>query len=441
MEQGKLWAGADCGPEIQKPTQVGETKARCVAADRSQVALRPQDLDSLIADDHPARLLWQAVERLDLTRFYQPIKARENRPGRTPTDPKVLLVLWLYATSEGEGSARRIERLTHEHRGYRWLRGEVPLNHHMLSDFRWQHAQAVDELLTQLLGVLIHQGLVKLTRVAQDGLRIRASAGKASFRRRKKLKECLELARKQVQALKEQSAEDVAQRSAAQNAARQRAAAEREQRLQQALKELDAIEAQRVVSAKTGGWKPKSEPRASRTDPQARTMKMPDGGFQPGYNVQLASASTFIVGVSVTNEGTDSAQAVPMLEQIERRTGERPKQGLYDAGYSKKKTIDELDALGVEVFAAAQKHGKRDPYEVLPSDSAAVGEWRRRMTSEEGKKVYKERAEHERVNADVRTQRTLDRMLVRGIDKVLSVAVLNVLTYDLLRWISMGIGS
>lgn len=441
MEQGKLWVEADVASEVKEAAPMIETAARWVGADRSQVCLRPLDLDSLIAEDHPARLLWQAVERLDLNKFYDAIKARENRPGRTPTDPKVLLVLWLYATSEGEGSARRIERLTQEHRAYRWIRGEVPLNHHMLSDFRWQRAEAMDELLTHLLGVLMHQGLLKLGQVAQDGLRVRASAGSGSFRRRKKLKECVAMARQRVQALKEQSTEEAAQRSAAQRAAQERAANERNQRLEQALKELDAIEAHREKVKKAGGWTPKKEARVSWSDGQARVMKMANGGFRPGYNVQLASASTFVVGVDVTNEGTDGAQAVPMLEQIERRTGERPKQGLYDAAYSNKETIDELEKRGVEMFAAAQKRGEHDPYEVVSSDSPAVAQWRRRMAGDEGKSIYKKRSEHELVNAKVRTWQSLDRMLVRGIDKVLAVAVLNALTYDLVRWISLGMGS
>jgi alpha-beta hydrolase superfamily lysophospholipase len=249
------------------------------------------------------------------------------------------------------------------------------------------------------------------------------------------------MAREQVQALKEQSAEQVAQRSAVQRAAQERAASERKQRLEQALKELDAIETHREKVKKAGGWNPRKEARASWSDPHARTMKMAAGEFRPAYNVQLASASKFIVGVSVTNEGTDGAQAVPMLEQIERRTGARPKQGLYDSGYSNKDTVEELDKRGVEVFAAGQKHGERDPYEALPQDSQAVAQWRQRMRTDEGKAIYKKRSEHELFNADVRTRQTLDRMLVRGIDKVLAVAVLNVLTYDLLRWISLGTGS
>lgn len=445
MDQGALWqdTGGDDGGRAERAGEK-QGRARWVGADRAQVAWRSVDLESLIADDHPARLLWQAVERLDLSKFYEPIKARENAAGRPATDPRVLLVLWLYATSQGVGSAREIERLTTQHIGYRWLRGEVPLNHHLLSDFRWKQAEAIDKLLTQLLGVLMHQGLITLVRVAQDGLRVRANAGTSSFRRRKKLRECIAMVRAQIEALKSERPDQSAERSARQRAAQQRAASEREQRLERALGELDKIEAQRKEAEKAGGWRPKGEPRASWTDPEARKMHMADGGCRPGYNVQLATEteSNFIVGVAVTNDGTDYAHATPMIEQIEERTGQRPNEYLLDGGFVSKATVDELSARKVELFAPPPNRGKKDPYEVRANDSPAVAALRQRMAGEQAKEIYKERASNsERVNADVRTRRTMGEILVRGAPKVLCVAVINALTYDLLRWISVGTGA
>lgn len=445
MEQGAFWqdtGGSDGGRAEALSDK--QAPVRLVSADRSQVAWRAVDLDGLIADDHPARLLWQAVERLDLRKFYEPIKARENVAGRPPTDPRVLLVLWLYATSQGVGSAREIERLTKQHIGYRWLRGEVPLNHHQLSDFRWKQAEAIDKLLTQLLGVLMHQGLITLVRVAQDGLRVRASAGASSFRRRKKLKECMAMVSAQIEALKSERPQDSAERSVRQRAAQQRAARERQQRLERALGELDKIEAQRKEAEKAGGWRPKGEPRASWTDAEARRMHMADGGCRPGYNVQLASEtqSNFIVGVALTNDGTDYAHAVPMIEQIEERTAQRPKEYLFDGGFVSKQTVGEVTALEVELFAPPPNRGKQDPYEVRAKDSPAIAALRQRMDGEQAKEIYKERASNiERVNADVRTRRTLGKILVRGAPKVLCVAVMNALTYDLLRWIKLGTGA
>src|ERR1043166_1743151 len=137
-------------------------KPRLVTADRSQIALRPYDLDGLIPQSHPARVVWAFVEKLDLHKFYEPIKARENEPGRAPTDPKVLLALWLYATVNGVGAARELDRLCQEHRAYQWLCGGVPMNYHTLSDFRGERGAAFDDLLTQIIAVLAAQGLIKL---------------------------------------------------------------------------------------------------------------------------------------------------------------------------------------------------------------------------------------------------------------------------------------
>lgn len=439
MEQQRLLEVEAVGSKTAEPSATGSTATapRLVTADRSQIELRPFDLDGLIPADHRARLIWQAVERLDLSRFYEWIKAREHQPGRPPTDPKVFVALWLYATAEGVGSARELERLCQEHRAYQWLRGGVPLNYHTLSDFRTAHEEALDDLFTQLLAVLLQQKLIVLKRVAQDGLRVRASAGSDSFRRRKKLKDFVKQARRQVEEVKK-AAQDP-EISARQRAARERVAQERVERLNRAMGELKKVEELRLNQS--GGKKAKSEPRASTTDPQARNMRMGDGGYHPGYNVQLATESggNFIVGVGITNSSSDHGQVKPMIEQIEQRTGERPEEYLVDGGYTGKQTIEDVSEMGVVVYGPVGKRGEIDNHRVKLNDSAAVAAWRKRMGSPEGKEIYKERAPlSERVNADVKTQRTLNRMLVRGMNKVLAVALWNALAYNILRWISVG---
>src|SRR5262249_51545012 len=292
-------------------------RVRVVTADRQQLQLRPTDFEGLLAADHPARAMWTAVERLDLGAFYAPIRAREHQPGRPPTDPKVLVALWLYATADAVGSARELERLCHEHDAYQWLRGGVPINYHLLSDFRVGHDQALDELFTQVLAVLLQQRLITLQRVSQDGLRVRASAGTSSFRRHGKLKQWLAVARAQVRAVK---AADPAAVTARQRAAQARAARERAQRLERALGHLEQVVARRAVLR--GGRQPKGEARASTTDATARTMKMSDGGFRPAYNIQLASVpdSQVIVGVQVSTCASDHGQAPAMVAAIEART-------------------------------------------------------------------------------------------------------------------------
>jgi transposase len=412
---------------------------RLLTAERRQVTLQPCDLESLLPPEHRARAIWAMVERLELTRFYEGIRAREAEPGRPATDPKVLVALWLYATCDGIGSARELARRCAEDDAYRWLRGGVPVNHHTLSDFRTGHAAALDELLTQVLAALLKAGLLTLKRVAQDGLRVRASAGTGSFRRRPRLAQCLEAARDHVAAMKAAGDSAAAAKRTRTQAAQERAVREREARVTQALAELEKVEALRAQQR--GGHRSRSEPRASKTDGEARTMHMGDGGYRPAYNVQLATETTsgVIVGVQVTNAGTDGAQAVPMVAEIERRLGARPAEYLVDGGFATAATVEVLSAQGITVYAPVpERRGIAETHAPRAQDSAAVAEWRQRMASEEAKPIYRERAATaERVNADLRTWRTLDRFLVRGLRKTLSVVLWNALAFNLLRWAAL----
>lgn len=409
---------------------------RVLTADRRQLQWRPFDLEASLPADHRARSIWSMVEKLDLTLFYEPIAARGSDPGRPAIDPKILVCLWLVATSEGIGSARRLARLCDEHDAYRWICGGVSVNHHTLSDFRVGHAKALDDLMTQVLAVLMKQGLVTLERVAQDGMRVRASAGAASFRREKSLVACLEEARRHVEQAKREGDEPDTQRTARERAATERAVREREERIEKALKELPLARAPKPA-------KEKDEARVSTTDPEARVMKMGDGGFRPAYNVQLATdtKSRVIVGVSITNAGSDMGQMEPMIEEIVQRTKEMPDEFLVDGGFAKLEAIDNAAGRGITVYAPVPTPRVEgvDPHQPKPKDPEAVAEWRKRMGTDAAKEIYKQRAATaETVNADLRTWRGLDRFTVRGMTKVLSVALWSALTYNLLRWSAAG---
>ena len=408
---------------------------RLVTADRSQIELRAFDLDSLIPQNHRARLLWQVLQAFDLRKFEEPIKAREGEAGRAATDPRILVALWLYATADGVGAARELDRLCREHRAYEWLCGKVPMNYHTLSDFRVKHAQALDDLFTQILAVLMHKGLLHVRRVSQDGLRVRASAGTGSYRRPETLKKCLAAAGQQVEAVKKMA--DDAALTARQRAARERAAREREQRVSAAIEAVKRLQKRR--EKKQGGRTAKGEPRGSTTDPQASKMRMADGGFRPAYNLQFAADTQagVIVGVAVSDIGSDAGLAKPMLEQIRQRTGSQPEEFLGDGGYPDTKTINALEKMGTTLYAPVTVRGDQDPYHPRPRDSAATRQWRERMNTTEAKAIYKERAAtSERVNADVRTHRTLDRLLVRGLGKVTCVALWNAIAFNLLRMVA-----
>lgn len=414
---------------------------------RSQLMLRPQCLEDLIGEDHPARVIWEVTGSLDLSAFYVSIRAREGSAGRDATDPRLLVALWLYAATEGVGSARELSRLCLEHDGYRWLCGGVSLNHHTLSDFRVGHGEALDTLLTQVLAALLEKKLVEVWRISQDGTRIRACAGASSFRRRERLESLLEQSQAHVEELKRQVQEpgEAAAPSARLRAAQQRAARERQERLEEALKLLPELELRQQKLAKKISAKDKAkklrEPRVSTTDASARVMKMADGGFRPAVNVQLACdpSSRAIVGVEVSSQGVDTGLSEPMREQVEKRTGEKVREHLLDGGYLDLKEIERAAGLGVDLYVPARPPRNPDKrltaYDPKASDSPEVAAWRQRMGSEEGQAIYKLRGSTiETVNADLKTYRGLGPLTVRSLAKVRCAVLWSVLAYNLLHF-------
>jgi transposase len=419
----------------------------------------------LLADDHRVRLVWDFVEGLDLKALHATIKARDGRPGHPPADPRILLALWLYATVEGIGSAREIARLCDEHIGFQWLCGEVGMNAKTLADFRVDHSAVLERLLVDSFTALVRAGVASLDQVAQDGVRVRASAGAASFRRHSTLQECRREAAKVLADLRAQVNADPGAASRQQAAARQRAAEDRERRVRAALavseellaqqQEQARLEAEReaereakkaqqaeaqaktVEIEETAGKKPRvSEPRASTTDAQARVMKMADGGFRPAYNVQFATdtKSTAIAAVSVDNIGSDMGKMAPMNDALASQYGERPRRHLVDGGFVKLDDIETLAGNGVEVFAPVPKprDASRDRHAPQDSDGPAVAAWRKRMGEDEAKEIYKQRAATaECANAQARN-RGLTQFLVRGVEKVKTVALWHALTHNMI---------
>src|SRR5258706_9156598 len=256
----------------------GPAAPRVQRPNRTQLVLRALDLEGVLADDHRARVVWDFVEGLDLRPLYETIKAVEGQAGRPPIDPAILMALWLYGTIEGVGSARALARLCEEHDAYRWICGGVAVNYHTLADFRVGHGEVLDGVLTSSVAALLAEGLVELTRVAQDGVRVRASAGGASFRRQDRLTEYLATAAVRVQSLRDELDADPGAGSRRQAAAQQRAAEERRRRVADALAQLPGLEERRRKAGVKGPT------RLSTTDPDARVMKMADAGFRPAFN-------------------------------------------------------------------------------------------------------------------------------------------------------------
>lgn len=309
-----------------------QIKARIIEVNRRQNVLRAVDVERLIDDDHQARAIWEFVGKMDLSRFYASIGSVEGEAGRAAWDPKVLICVWIYAYSRGIGSAREIERRCGFDPAFQWLTGMEVINYHTLSDFRMSGEVALNELFSQVIGLLSADGLITLERVMHDGTKVRAKASSDTFRREERIREYLKLAEKQIEAMGDPRKEDLSRR---QEKARERAHRERKEKLQLALNELEKI--QKSKSCKEA----KEQARASVSDPEARIMKQSDGGFAPNYNAQIStdSAHGIVVGASLTQNGSDYNELIPALNTIEAEMGKLPKHIVVDGGYTSRENI------------------------------------------------------------------------------------------------------
>jgi transposase len=448
-------------PRQLAPERLNVAAARLRTAERRQVALRAVCLDELVPQDHRVRMVWRFVEGLDLTALLAGIKSVEGRPGHPPADPRILLALWLYATVEGVASARQAARLCEEHVAFQWLCGGVGMNAKTLADFRVLHGAALERLLVDSFTALVAAGVASLDRVAQDGVRVRAAAGAASFRRHSTLEECQARAAAALERLRQEAAGDPGAASRREASARLRAAQDREHRVAKALdvtRQLHERQQERARRREERAFREKQkradvgdkgdedasapkeekkekEPRASTTDAEARVMKMADGGFRPAYNVQFASdtRSGAVAGVAVDNSGSDMGKMGPMNAALAQDYGERPRQHLVDGGYVKFDDIEQLEKAGVDVYAPvpAPRDKSRDRHAPQQDDAPAVAAWRKRMSEDAAKDIYKERAATaECTNAQARN-RGLRQFLVRGVDKVKSIALMHGLTHNM----------
>lgn len=418
-------------------------RVRVKRPERAQIEWRPVALNQLLPEDHRARVVWRYVDSLDLSPLYGKIQAVEGRAGRDAVDPKILMALWMFATIEGISSARQLGRLCERDLAYMWICGGVGVNYHLLSDFRTAHGDFLDHLLADTISTLMHQGLVTLELVAQDGMRVRANAGGSSFRRKKTLDKCRREARQRVRKLREES-ENEANRDSSngrREAAQKRAAREREQRIEKALEELAQLQKQKEKRKKGSG----ERARCSTTDPEARNMKMGDGGFRPGYHVQFATdgKSRVIVGVGVTQSGSDRGQMSLMHKEISERYEKTPQHYVVDGGFASKDDITAVEKRNSKVIAPIygeeefRRNGK-DPHARQRWDSDEMFAFRQRMAGEEAKELYKQRPSiAEFPNAECRN-RGLHQFRVRGLEKVKTVTLWYAITFNFMRMINLG---
>jgi transposase len=411
---------------------------RIKAAIRNQRQFLDTSLDELVPQNSPVRAVWDMVVSADLSELYDRIQAVEGNVGRDAIDPRILMALWLFATVEGVSSAREIERLTKRDNCYRWICGGVSVNRTTLASFCTASPELLARVLIDYTAGLMGAGLVHLNRVSLDGTRVRASAGKSSFRRDETLAELQQQAEEQVTRLagertagKTSQSEKSTQESAAEDRARRIAQA------RQLIPELAQIREKRKKGDGVNA-------RVSTTDPDARTMKMANGGFNPAYNVQFATdnESGIIVGVEVNNLGGDKGLLTPMVEQIAENFGKVPQNLLADGGYMSYDDIEAAADKGVTIYVPVREEEQKqkkgiDPFQPLPGDSPALGEWRVRMGLEVSRELYKERAATaEWVNAQARN-RNLQQFRVRGLPKVKCIGLWYALAHNFIRGLTL----
>lgn len=414
---------------------------RVIGPDRAQLRWDMVDLDSQLPDDHRARLVWAFVEGLDLREFYDQIKARDAVAGRPATDPRVILAVWLYATLEGIGSARAIDRLCQQHAAYRWLCGGAPINHDLLAEFRRGNAALLDRLLTQSVTGLIAEKLISLEELAIDGTKVRARAGRGSLCKRKRLDSIEQAVAERVAALKKELDADPGGTERRRKQRALQAAEERAQRVKRAQQKLAELVQERAARAKTHAKQEaeKSEPKVSISDPEARVMRLPDRATEPAWNVQVATAKGFIVALDPTDRRNDSGLAPATVEQVVARCGEAPQRLLAD---TRAMTQDDIVGLAacypsMTVYSPPPPEREKVTAKTLETrrwkhrhEPPAIKAWRARMASEEGQEVYRRRKLTERAHGTIKN-RGMFRFLVHGRDKVRAVCLLQALALNL----------
>jgi transposase len=415
--------------------------ARTKTPERHQVEMQFLSLDQWLDKGHRVRTVWQYVESLDLSEIYDAIKARSGTVGRDAIEPRILFALWLFATLEGITSARRIGELTTRDIPYMWICGHVGVNYHRLADFRTEHGELLERCLTNSIAVLLHQGLVTLETVGQDGMRVRAAAGSGSFRRAPSLQEALRQAEEHMHKVRQQAAEETDGGNARRRAAQERAAREQKQRIEAAIEELKDI--QNRFDKRTSGTK-RSEPRASTTDPESRRMKMGDNGTRPALNVQFASDADaqLIIAVDVTSQGSDAGLLRPMYDAVQRQYGVKPHGYLVDGGFGKKEDVTYVEGEGTKVYAPLYAEQKQldkgeDPYAPRADESPEMSAHRQRMGTPEGKAQYARRgATAEFPNAFCRNT-GLYQFRVRGRRKTKAQALWHAFAYNFMRLLNL----
>jgi transposase len=413
---------------------------------REQMEMQFNYLDMLLPPEHLARSVWEFVEAMDTRPCFAYVNTFVGFDGRSTTNPKILLAVWIYSILDGNSSARKLEILCKNHNAYKWIVGGAPINRTMLADFRSKDSMKFEDLLTNCLAVMVKAGLIKDEDFSQDGTRVKANAGFKSFRREESLQKLKEEIKLYIKELVNEVPESAYEKREKEKKIRIKT--ERLKRIEEALNNL---EKERIIK-KENGDKNHNSPseedlknvRASTTDPYVRKMKMGDSGFRLAYNVQFATGmdSRVIFGVDVVTT-LDPGTAPIMLAKVHSRLAKlkmsAPKNWVGDAAYSGKEDVNVIAEIfpNCSYYAPPQVCKGVDPKKHRRTDTEAIKKWRDMIDTDETKEIYKKRCSTvEFSNAQVKNC-GLRQFLVRGISKVKGMALLHAIAQNISRYFDL----
>lgn len=415
---------------------------------RNQYEFQSFCLDDLIPDDHKARNVWDFVTNMDLSACFSEIMSTHGGSGRSSTDPKIILTLWIYTIMDGNCSARKLEELCQNHNVYKWICGGVSVNRTTLAEFRSTNPRKFDQLLTKCLAVMIKSDLITDSDFSQDGTRVKANAGLSSYRREDTLNELEAKLTRYIENLKkeEKSTPDAYEKRKV--AQKERFASEKKKRVLAALANLQQARCEKIINGKRSHNQVTEtdlkEVRASTTDPEVRKMRMGDSGYRLAYNVQFATGlnSRVIYGVDVVNT-LDPGTAPRLMAQVEERLRSinlgKIKNWIADAAYSAKRDIITVAGLFPDCFYYAPPKPQKgiDPKKHLARDCQYLKKWRDSIGTDQTKEIYKKRCSTaEFSNMHVKNA-ALKAFSVRGFVKVKGMALLHAIAMNISRYFDL----
>jgi transposase len=386
-----------------------------------QAYLLPPSVKDILGEEHLCFFLHGVVERLELSGFEREY-VEEGPPAYAPA---LMVKVWLYAYALGVTSSRRLEQRIREDLAFRYLAGGAAPDHWTLNDFRRQHRRAINDLFTQVLELARAAGLGRLGHVAIDSTRVAANASRNRVESQDALRRERAKLRRQVRRWQQQcDAADPNETPGTALEAKQRQAVEA--RLAEIPRRLEKLR-------KTGLAK------RSRTDPDSRFLRERQG-FTLGYTVALAvSEDHVILEQRVTQEATDNASLLPVVEAVERRCGESPQKVSADSGFFSLENLAGLEARGIAGYVPdsnlareLNRQGRRRRAGRLHHPEQR--RMRQRLRSPAGRAVYQRRkAIIEPVFGVLKEQRGMRRFRLRGLAKVGVEMALAATAYNLTR--------